>query len=78
MREADLTEWLNSPETKILQAYLRRRQAETVRLFLLNNPVDPQTQARAAAFHELEKLLGSPADVVQQTFEQALREPKTK
>lgn len=78
MSEADLTAWLNSPETRMLAVYLRRRKAETVQTFLLGQPVDPVKQGRAAALHELEQLLASPAANVQMTFEVAIREQRTK
>ncbi len=76
MREADLTGWLDRVETKMLLAYLGQRRAGAVQQFLNNQPVDPQTQGRAAAFHELEKLLTSPVENVRKTFEIALREHK--
>lgn len=77
MREADLTRWLASPETKVLLAYLHQRRAETVRTFLAGAPVDPVMQGRAAALFELEGLLSSPAEQVKQQLENVLREHKT-
>ena len=73
MREADLTAWLRNPETQVLLAYLHQRRAATVQLFLSGHPVDPVMQGRAAALHELEKLLTSPQDVVRQEFEKYLK-----
>ena len=71
-----LTEWLTSPETRVLVHYLRRRQAGTLQTFLSGQPVDPLMQGRAAALHELEQLLTQPADYVRKIFETALKEQK--
>lgn len=66
--QADLTTWLDSPETKTLVRYLGLRRAETVRTFLAGSPVDPVMQGRAAALHDLEKILTSSPEDVRQTF----------
>ncbi len=76
MQAAHLTEWLNSPETKTLVVYLRRRKAETLQAFLTGELVHPIRQGRLAALHELETLLLSSPDEVKQVFEMALKEQK--
>lgn len=76
MSEVVLTEWLNSRETKLLLVCLRHRRAATLRQFLAGQVVDPVTQGRAAALHELEALLTSPPEQVKQVFETASREHK--
>jgi hypothetical protein len=68
MRETDLALWLQSPETKLLVAYLRQRRAAPLKNFLAGTLVDPVTQGRAAAWHELETLLTSSAEDVRQQF----------
>jgi len=73
-----LLEWLNSRETQLLQAALRNRKMETLRLFLAGQPVDPVTQGRAAAYNDIETLLGQPADEVKMVLETASKEHKTK
>ena len=70
----DLETWLNSPETKLLVAYLHRRRAEPLNNFLAGTEVSPVTQGKAAAWHELEKLLTSPPEHAQQIFEIFTRE----
>ena len=69
-----LLEWLNSRETQLLQAALRNRKMETLRLFLAGQPVDPVMQGRAAALHDIEQLLGLPADEVKKILEEASKE----
>lgn len=73
---ADLETWLNSPETKLLVAYLHHRRAEPLRAFLAGATVEPILQGKAAAFHELETLLTSSASDVGTKFEQITREKK--
>lgn len=73
MREADLTEWLGSPETRVLVHYLRRQQAAVVQTFLAGVPVDPVRQGKAAALRELEILLQQP-EKLHEAFKQALKE----
>ena len=72
MRIPALTEWINSPETRALVAYLRNRQAPTVHRFRLGQPVDPLAQGRAAALYEIERLLSMPSDEARQVIEKAL------
>lgn len=74
MQAADLTGWLNSPETKLLLAYLHRRKAGVLQTFLQGQPVDQAAQGRAAAWHELEILLALPSDEVKRIFETAPKE----
>lgn len=74
MSEAGLTAWLDSRGTKVLLAYLRHRKTGPVRTFLAGQPVDPTSQGRVAALHELETLLTSPPDKVKEAFENALKE----
>lgn len=76
MPELALTEWLASRETQLLRAALQRRVAEVTQVFLAGNPVDPNRQGVAAAFHELEKLLGRPAEDVAKVFNNTLKEQK--
>ena len=76
MQEPNLVEWLNSPETKMLLAFLRRRKAGPVAAFLRGEPWDPMQQARAVAYHEIETLLTLPADAVQKELNDALKERK--
>ena len=73
-----LLEWLNSRETQLLRAVLRQRKTEALRLFLAGQPVDPVTQGRAAGYHDIEVLLGQPADEVKKILEEASKEQKTK
>ena len=77
MQALRLTEWLNSPETRLLLVLVRQRKAKLVQGFLTGNPVDQLTQGRAAAFHDLEVLLSSSTDHVKATFETALKGPET-
>ncbi len=77
MQAPALTEWLNSPGTQALRAYLRHRKNPVLSSFLAGSPVQPEAQGRAAAFHELETLLAMPSDEVGKIFETALREHKT-
>ena len=70
---AELTEWLNSQETRILVAYLKTRQAGAVAQFLSGYPVDQAMQAKAAGFHEIELLLTMPTESVKAAFETALK-----
>lgn len=63
-----LTEWRSNPGTARLVNYLRQRRAHTVRTFLAGQPVDQVDQGRAAALHELEILLTSPADEIERVF----------
>lgn len=74
MQEVALTEWLNSPGTKALLAYLHRRQVATLQLFLVGETVHPVRQGRVAALHELERLLTSPVDNVRKIFNDVLKE----
>ena len=74
--QADLTVWLDSPETKLLVAYLHQRRAGTLHQFLAGTPVEPIQQGRASAWHELEKLLTSSPEDVRQTFN-SIRENKS-
>jgi hypothetical protein len=76
MRVPALTEWLASPETQVFLACLRQRKAMVLGQFLTGQPVDPTTQGRAAAFHDLELLLTLPADKVQEIFDNVLKEVK--
>lgn len=74
MQMNNLAVWRDSPETRALLAYLRRRQATAVANFLAGNPVDPKTQGQAAGLHEVERLLALPVDDLKKTLEQALKE----
>ena len=76
MQEAPLTEWVNSPETRLLVGHLRNRRAAAVRAFLAGHPVDSLTQAKAAAFHELDALLTGPVDKLREVLENVLKESK--
>lgn len=76
MLALQLTEWLSSPETKMLLAYLRRRQTEAVHQFLAGRPVDPLIQGKAAGHREIELLLGASPEEVAKNFAAALREQK--
>lgn len=72
------TEWLASPETKTLLAYLRRKQQGPVGQFLAGQkPVDPLTQGQAAGLHEIEKLLTASGEDVSKEFDKVLRENKS-
>ena len=74
-----LLEWLNSRETQMLRAVLRSRSRKTLHQFLAGQPVDPVTQGRAAGYHDIEELLGQPADDVKKILEAtASKEQKTK
>lgn len=73
-----LLEWLNSRETQLLRAALRQRKTEALRLFLAGRPVDPLMQGRAAGYHDIEELLGQPADDVKKILEAASKEQKAK
>lgn len=64
MREQAWTEWLASPETRALLAYLRRRRDPVVALLFSGAEVPPVTQGRAVAYHELEGILTKAADEV--------------
>jgi len=69
MQEQVLTEWLVSPETQALVHYLRRRRAPAVDSFLAGAAIPEVLQGRAAAFHEIERLLTKSADEVRKIFE---------
>ena len=70
MQEMALTEWLGSKETQALRVYLRRKVSVATQEFLQGRPVDPMTQARAAACHELDLLLSQPLDKIREVFNQ--------
>lgn len=76
MQVASLTEWLNSPETRVLLTHLRHRKAAVEAAFLAGQPVTQVTQGRAAAYHDIVALLTSPPDKVRDFFENVLREQK--
>ena len=74
-----LLEWLNSRETQMLRAALRNRKTLALQHYLAGHPVDPLIQGRAAGYHDIETLLGKPADEVKQVLEEeASKEQKTK
>lgn len=64
MQDRAWTEWLVSPETRTLVAYLHHRKAGTLETFLAGEPVPESRQGRAVAYHELEMILNKPADEV--------------
>lgn len=71
MQTADLAGWLELAETKALLAFLRHRRAGPLQTFLAGNPMDPITQGRAAALHELARLLQGPPEKIKEAFDQA-------
>lgn len=74
-----LTEWRNSPEMAALLACLRRRKLAAVQTFLAGSPVDPVTQGRTAALHDIEELLTKPVDELRAILEAELNQgAKTK
>ena len=76
MQMTSLADWVRSPETQALLAYLRQRQAPAMEMFLRGTPVPPELQARASGAHEIERLLTSPVETINQEFEKALKGQK--
>lgn len=71
MQEMSLLEWVNSPQTQALKAWARHQQQPAVRQFLAGrNLVEPLTQGRAAAFHDVELLLSLPVDDLRRNLEE--------
>lgn len=64
MQAAAWTEWLNSPETRALVAYLHRRRTPVVDSFLAGEPVPQVRQGRATAYQEIVTILTKPVDEV--------------
>lgn len=73
MQEQALTDWLNSPGTRVLVHCLRLRKAAALQMFLAGEPVTQVDQGRAAALHEIEELLTAPVDQLKYVFEAALK-----
>lgn len=76
MQTASLAEWLSSPETKALVAYLKFRREPGVTMFLRGLPVPPGVQARAAGCDEIVRLLDQAPEKIIEIFNNAAREMK--
>lgn len=74
MQTAALADWLRSPETQALVAYLRFRQAGPLAEFLKGREVLPAVQGAAAGCHEIERLLTQSPDRIKEIFENAAKE----
>lgn len=68
IRQVETTEWLNSPVTQMLRAYLRNCQAHTLRRFKQGLPVNDMEQGAVHGLHKLEWLLAQPAETVTKTL----------
>lgn len=71
MQVTNLTEWLSSPETQALRAYLHQQRMAAVKLYLAGQvQADPLSQGKAAGVNHIAELLALPPDKLKKLFEE--------